>query len=1149
LEDSQRKLKFAEDDRQVKAGTILELTFVIKSRDDEIDKLRNSLLDSIKTVNTKTEILEMTAETLSSKAKELEDTRAALRFESGRLTIVEESMHKKEGMLEDTTLKVESMRLNMENMRLEMKRMQMDMKLQLEHTEGEMELKNGEIRRLHGAVSELKLKKDFGQQTIERLEESLGIANRQVDEAQRRINLLKLEATNTVDELKKTNDLLCDKESALMVVSQEKQVLSSERSRLQIQVNNLALLSQRLREEAQCYAMCTEETHASYQLVLEKVIAEKDERLRAEKHLLMLELNASKDMISYLEGVEERYKHTSNELETHKAQQAALDVELSALRDSSTRMEEDLQARQVKIREQECTIIELKDAAGASETRYSTQLESERRRISDLHMAIEDVGEKLQQALASVLQLEREKKQLQDDLGRATRDHEFLVESINEEKTGIFETMSGLKKDLGDREQELQKVRSERARLHEVSEAIKTQLDQVLVDLARTRQELTDRCNECDRLSNSVKALDTTCADIRAKRDQELAAHADVCRGYEAVNAVKDDELKVTAQKLKECLEETNLLRENHLSSIRETVEKAEAAIRAVELDLRRMEEESSDALLQMRQANEDTVRRLEDEKAQALQRAREEMNDAVQHIRTDMVEALEQAHSEKSEALERIQAEKNETLQRAQAELNELNEAIRLAQAEKTEAMRLAEEEKLELVRLTNEEKLAILRQAEEEKSEILLERQLRETASRNHRVQERERLRRLAKYEQERLMELNESAQMLAEEQQTRLLAELYRTKDENATLMVEYCLTDAAAKLQLVHEQEELRKMAHDERIRLLELNEASRMIAEEHRARLLDKEVERQRLMDEEQTARLLEQHAREQMAKEEECTLLLERHEHAQMTIAQQRERFSEQHERFSMWNAEHETQLLASHLADVEALQDGHIEEKSKLAAELADVKRALDERAAKAEADRREWESAQSWTLQTTAERHQVELDTSIQTVREENTRLREKYRYEIEALTKNFEHTAEVIRLRTSQDHLIKINEMLENSRAEEERHAKMIEGINQALEEKNAELATVRRHLEDQDRAMREMEATLNAKRLDTEAHLNANLLELEVHRDATQQELEIELSATEIALAEANQVITAKTAAIDSLRKGILCILGQVEWVFC
>lgn len=275
LDSTTRALKAAEEDLQVKANTILELTFVIKSRDDEIEKLRNALLDTVQTVNTKTEILELTTETLSSKAKELEATKNALRLESGKLSMVEESMHQKVGLLENTELKMESMRLNMENMRLEMKRMQMDMKLQLEHTEGEIELKNGEIHRLHGTQSELKQKNDFCQQTVERLEESLAFAQRQGEEAQRRIELLRVEATQAAEEMKKVCDDLLGKEQELVIMTREKQTAVSDKQRLQIQFNDLTNLAQTLHEQVELRTMQAEDVQCQYQKLLEETAAEK----------------------------------------------------------------------------------------------------------------------------------------------------------------------------------------------------------------------------------------------------------------------------------------------------------------------------------------------------------------------------------------------------------------------------------------------------------------------------------------------------------------------------------------------------------------------------------------------------------------------------------------------------------------------------------------------------------------------------------------------------------------------------------------------------------------------------------------------------------------------------------------------------------
>ncbi|KAF1316726.1 hypothetical protein FI667_g15250, partial [Globisporangium splendens] len=220
LETMRKELTAASDDRVVKANTVLELAFMIKSRDDEIERLRNALLDSIQSVNQKTEILELTAESLSTKAKELEDTKAALRKESGRLS------------------RIESMRLNMDNLRLEMKRMQMDMTLQLQHTEGEMALKNGEISRLYAAQSELKQKNDFHRRTIDRLEDTLSRTQRQCDDAERRITLLRLETTQYADESQKTHDELLAKEQELLTLTNDKHILNQDMQRVQIQLSN-----------------------------------------------------------------------------------------------------------------------------------------------------------------------------------------------------------------------------------------------------------------------------------------------------------------------------------------------------------------------------------------------------------------------------------------------------------------------------------------------------------------------------------------------------------------------------------------------------------------------------------------------------------------------------------------------------------------------------------------------------------------------------------------------------------------------------------------------------------------------------------------------------------------------------------------------
>lgn len=539
LDDAQRSLRSAEDDRQVKASTILELTLVIKSRDEEVDKLRHSLLDTVKTVNTKTEILELTAESLSSKAKELEATKAALRLESGRLSMVEESMHQKEGMLEDTTLKVESMRLNMENLRLEMKRMQMDMKLQLEHSEGEMELKNGEIRRLHGSVADLKQKNDFCQQTIERLEGSLGIASRQADEAQRRINLLKLEAANGAEELKRTCDLLSVKEQEIVMLTRDKQSVTTEKQRLQIQVGNLNHATQALREQVECHAMRIDDSQARSLRLLERTISEKDERLRSEKHLLTLELAAARDMAKYLEGVDERYKNASQELEEQRTERTKLQAEERALQGRVAALEEELNASRRKVREQSAAIDSL--------TRSGASVDS---RVKELDMEV------IKHEEAS-RQLQLEKRQLQDDIARTTRDHELVVASMNEEKVV-------LKQELLDREQQLEQLKSDNIRLDSISEQARQEIKQATVEIEKLRLEVTQRGITCNRLKRSLNLLDVAYNQIDQLRRQEQTVHFEDTFKFKRMLATRDAEILELAQCVDERTARTRQLEEEY---------------------------------------------------------------------------------------------------------------------------------------------------------------------------------------------------------------------------------------------------------------------------------------------------------------------------------------------------------------------------------------------------------------------------------------------------------------------------------------------------------------------------------------------------------------------------------------------------------
>ncbi|RLN96356.1 hypothetical protein BBJ28_00007921 [Nothophytophthora sp. Chile5] len=546
LEDVSRELKSAREDLETKGNTILELTFVIKSRDDEIEKLRTALLDTVQTVNTKTEILDLTAETLSSKAKELEDMKTALRLETGRLSRVEESMHQKEGLLENTELKVESMRLNMENMRLEMKRMQMDMKLQLEHTEGEIDLKNGEIRRLYGSQSELKQKNDFCHQTIERLEEELAFSQRQGEEAQRRIALLKLEATQSTDEMKQVCDRLLGSEQDLVLMTREKQAILTESQRVQIQFNNLTQVAQALHQNVERQTMRAEEIQARCHRLLEETSAEKEERMRSEKHLLMLELLAVRESVRHLEGVEERLNDSSQKNEALHVEKRRLENEVQELsnlveqyKDTDRLLhaaEDDIALKKTRIDDQESALADMKD-------QLHTHEEGARHRLNASQMEMEDARGKLQAVRWDQVERTRRCARLETDLSSLRLEKEQLLLSLGQEKEERMRCGEMFQEEWASMRAELDRTASD------LSDSQHT------LELTGLQEELEEQKRQTCKATSDLHAVNKLHGELQTRfscLNEENQTHMETFRSVEQQLTLRTNECSELQQSLEE---------------------------------------------------------------------------------------------------------------------------------------------------------------------------------------------------------------------------------------------------------------------------------------------------------------------------------------------------------------------------------------------------------------------------------------------------------------------------------------------------------------------------------------------------------------------------------------------------------------------
>ncbi|KAF4029057.1 hypothetical protein GN244_ATG19234 [Phytophthora infestans] len=608
LDSTNWALKAAEEGVQVKANTILELTFVVKSRDDEIEKLRNALLDTVQTVNSKTEILELTTETLSSKAKELEVTKNALRLESGKLSMAKESMNQKVEMLENSELNLERMRLNMENMRLEIKRIQMEMKLQLEHTEGEIDLKNGEIRRLHGTKSELIQKNDYCQQTIVRLEESLAFAQRQGEKTQRRMELLRLETAQASDETKTVCDELLDKEQELVIITREKQTITMEKQRLEIQFNDLSQVNETLKEKVELHRMQAEEIHAQYQILLKETVAANEERLRSEKHLHLLKLSVAKDTIRHLEGVEGRLGDTTSRLEAVMKGNLHLHAEIKMLtealknyKDTDRQLDaanQEIKQKDKRMEDKSQQLDDLNKRLCKSGDEAQHLLDTSRMEIEDwmsdfyrLACSKDEIVQ-LNQSLESSLSVENE--QLLLLLGQEKREIVSQAEDLQERIAGLRKegaqaasNIIGLQHALSEKKKELEylqeilgkqttDIREIKATLKALSSAhfdLQTQFssssnqrqkenEEHQITIQSLQQDLENKTKQCETLQQSL--------DIqRQKIDLPMVQHdRDVMQltdGHcsEAVQLIESHRAQI-AQMTEDYLDQINKLKEEH---------------------------------------------------------------------------------------------------------------------------------------------------------------------------------------------------------------------------------------------------------------------------------------------------------------------------------------------------------------------------------------------------------------------------------------------------------------------------------------------------------------------------------------------------------------------------------------------------------
>ncbi|KAL3664174.1 hypothetical protein V7S43_011055 [Phytophthora oleae] len=1095
LDSTNRALKTAEEELQVKANTILELTFVVKSRDDEIEKLRNALLDTVQTVNTKTEILELTTETLSSKAKELEATKNALRLESGKLSMVEESMSQKVGMLENSELKMESMRLNLENMRLEMKRMQMDMKLQLEHTEGEIELKNGEIRRLQGAQSELKQKNDFSQQTIERLEQALASAQRQGEEGQRRIELLRLETAQAAEDVKKACDELLGKEQELVIMTREKQAVATEKQRLQIQFNNLTHVAQRLDEKVELHAMQAEEIQCQYQKLLQETTAERDERIRTEKHLHMLELSAAKDAILHLEGIEERLTETNLKLETTTSEKQQLEDEINVLRETLKKYEDT--DRQLCAANEE---IAVKNGILEEKRQELVDLDSEllkaedkaKQRLGMSRMETED-------SMSSVYRLESEK----EELSRLNSSLGSSLASLGHEKREIVSRADDLQEKIAGLRKEASRATREISDLQHALSEKKRELEYLQENLGEQTTDTRKVKIALDTLGSSHSELQTQLIALREHRQQENDEHRDTIQALQQSLEGKTKQCGALQQSLDIQRQEIDLLMVQHDSQVTQLTDghRSEAVqlIESHRAQLAQVKEDHQDELSRLTadhrgevscltQEQESETRRLKGAHQVEIDRVTDDLHVQIAELTIDglsrSIELTEEHHAEVDRLKQHHEKEVATLAEANRSELTRLDEVQRVAVARliseltverlsftaeqtvehRSEVSRLTEERHSEITHLAEEHSNEIARLTGGHSSDLVLLRKRHQDEVDRLADAHRHQVSELTVDELSHLTEQTEEHQ-----NEVARLAETQRM--EKVMLTEEHTLQISALSEDHAH-QISKRSEKHQAEIAQLEQERDSLVVQlkEEHQSevdRLRTEQYDGFGILQEEYEGRIQQIDAN-RAVNQQQVLLKQTADDQIRGLCAQSLERM------ITHVTHEHEIKSMEQSLScQLELLRSEHTRVLERLVSEHSQE------------------------VLGMQQQQREVEKEAARQSAQE---------RYDQHNGT--LAESTELLRLRLTEEHLTKVNELLERSRAEEERHA--------------AVLTEVRGELSNRSNALKAAEEVIETLKMDI-------------------KELLTQLQETRTGVSERDAVVVAKNATIENVRKELNLLL--------
>ncbi|KAK1934405.1 hypothetical protein P3T76_011014 [Phytophthora citrophthora] len=846
--------------------------------------------------------------------------------------------------------------------------------------------------------------------------------------------------------------------------------------------------------------MQAEEIQCQYQRLLQETTAERDERIRTEKHLHMLELSALKDAILHLEGVEVRLTETNFRLETTTSEKQRLEDEMIVLREKYEDTDRQLCAANEEIAVKNGVLEEKRQECVDLRDQLLTAEDKAKHHSNILRMEAED-------SMSTACRLESVK----EELSRLNNSLELSLVSLGQEKREIVSRADDLQEKIaGLRKEGSQAAREISDLQHALSEK-KKELEYLQENLGEQTTDTRKVKSALDTLGSTHSELQTQLITLTEQRQKENEVHRDTMQALQQSLEGKTKQCETLQQYLDIQRQEIDLLMVQHDSQVTQLTDghRSEAVqlIESHRAQLAQLKEDHQGELSRLTVSHRSEVSRLAQEKESDTRRLQEAHQVEIDLMTDDL------HHQVAALTVDGL-------IHNVELTEEHRREVDRLKKTHKNEVAVLVEANHSNQTRLDEVHRVAVARLI----SELTIER---------------------LSFAAEQTVEHRSEVSRLTEARHSEITHLAEEHSDEIARLMGGH--SNELALLRRRH-QDEVDRLAdaHWHQVSELTVDELSHLTeqTEEHQnevARLAESQRVEKALLTEEHTLQisaLSEDHAHQIFKRSEE--------HHAEiLQLEQERDSLVEQ--------------LKGEHRKEVDQLMDAHRDYVDQLRTEQSDgfglLQEEYEDRILRVDAARAV--NQHQILLKQTADNHIRELcaqvleritahvahEHEIKSMEESVSRqlelLKSEHARALESLV--LEHAREVLEmqqhqeankeaadlsakeryeqlnetlvertelLRLAEENLMKVNELLERSRAEEEQHA--------------AILAKLHGELNDRSNALKGAEEVIGTLKTDMKV-------------------LQTELQQTRTEVSERDAVVVAKNATVENVRKELTLLM--------